>query len=242
MTPSTSHATPIADRSARVRTNPALSDPNSLPWDVAATVRRQYGPDVDVVVSQTVGTLISSVPLRQLTSSVSSQVELAIQLHTWNSRIHKLRGVAVSSAILLHEPNDISYQWRDQLRQLQNWRGDPEAGEAYAIFPTTLALAHLMATQAQRILDALNLSWRTLVYPTPEAGIQLEWTIRDDHVRHFEIGITDSNVDRFEVFATLETLDGRVAKVLYDVDDASISEALGAFSAFVRRIGQMPQT
>ena len=128
-----------------------------------------------------------------------------------------------------------SEDWRSGLARLRSWRGDRTVGEARDC-PRRFLKAKAVGLLTEQTARSHGMAPAMHVVPLYDGGLLCEWTERGSRVEHFEIGISPSSAERYEVLATTETLDRHIDRVHHDTEGATLFEALGRFAEFLERL------
>jgi hypothetical protein len=109
------------------------------------------------------------------------------------------------------------YDWRDRFRQLTEWRGSPEKGEAERLSGDALALASEIALHAERRAASRDVYLPTVLAPLSDGSVHIEWNVRGSVNWHVEVAVTGSR-DRFHMLRTVEQPTGAILEMSEFVD------------------------
>jgi hypothetical protein len=129
--------------------------------------------------------------------------------------------------------------WRTRLEALRLWRGNPAEGEAEQLSAQALFVMHRIGLLSDVLSRRRGTPLEMRVVPLTDGGVQAEWTCRGAEVEHFEIAVMPDRLDRYEVLATTETIDGRIQDVHREISDATLAELLVAFEEFLGRVSRL---
>ncbi len=143
--------------------------------------------------------------------------------------VEKARNAKLLSRTL-HDPLDVSSQlaglrnlkdgWADGIQPASRW------GEGYGKAPTAQGLDWLAGTFGERYADDLP---RPYVYPTPEGGVSLEWSIGRNEAS-LEIDLSKHSAE----WHCLNLRTGCSSEWVFDLDDDEDWECL---ASKIRQLG-----
>jgi hypothetical protein len=168
------------------------------------------------------------------TTRQATGVELAADI-SWSSFV---TGVVVDlTGYTANQPSSAGIgDWRTQVANLRGWRGDVTSGEAPFVSPAALTAAQALGSLTERMAIPIGVAMASHMVPLADGGVLCEWTNRHTRVEHFEVVVSPDWIERYDILATAESLDGQIQRVYLEVEGATLFEVLARFSEFLARL------